>query len=313
MEADAPIPNDQVARYLSTRPSFAPLWEPPLAARRQERKEQVIRESGPPEPVPLVEDVDADGVPARLYRASDRTENVLVWLHDGGWVLHDVETFDALTRRLANAAADCAVLSVDYRRGPERPFPAAVDDAWTALEWAGKRFARVAVGGDSAGATLATVSALRARDAGFQLAAQLLVYPVTDYRVDDPTYGEHRRRYEHFAGMQGYGAEYHDSIRWLWEQYVPDPKRRHDPEASPLRASSLAGSAPAVVVTAEHDILRPEGRAYYERLVGEGVDAQWIDYPGQVHGFLEALRFFDDASALIQRLAEALDSRLSAN
>lgn len=287
------------------------MWQPPISARRQERKEQVLQNSGAPVAVGSVDVVDANGVEARLYRPVGDEKYVLVWIHGGGWVLHDVETFDTLARALATASA-CAVLAVEYRRAPEHPFPAAVDDCWSAVEWATDRFARVAVGGDSAGGNLAAVAAIRARDATLPLALQILVYPVIEYATETTGYHEHRQRYELFGGIHGYGAGYHDSIRWLWSQYVPDPARRLDVEASPLRVPSLAGVAPALVITAEHDILRPEGHAYAARLGADGVPVRSIDYPGQVHGFLEALAVFDDAQHAVRRIATALRQRFSA-
>jgi acetyl esterase len=309
-----PRPSEQVARYLANRPDLPPIWEPPLAARRLERKEQVLRDSGPPAPVHSAQDIDANGARARLYHPAGGEENVLIWIHGGGWVLHDIDTFDALVRRLAHASA-CAVLAVEYRRAPEDPFPAAVEDCWAVTQWARDHFTQTGVGGDSAGANLAAVTAIRARDAALTIAIQVLVYPLVDYAVETADYHEHRQRYELFAGVEGYGADYHDSIRWLWSQYIPDAEARVNVEAAPIRASSLAGVAPALVVTAEHDILRREGLAYTQRLAADGVSVESIDYVGQVHGFLEALSLFDDADDAIRRIGAAVRNRfaISAN
>jgi acetyl esterase len=305
-----PCPSEQVVRYLANRPDLPSIWEPPIAARRLERKEQVLRDAGPPAPVHSAEDIDANGVHARLYHPSGGEENVLIWIHGGGWVLHDIETFDPLVRRLAHASS-CAVLAVDYRRAPEHPFPAAVEDCWAATQWARDHFTQTGIGGDSAGANLAAVNAIRARDTGLALAIQVLVYPLVDYAVETAGYHQHRQRYEHFAGVEGYGADYHDSIRWLWSQYIPDAATRVDVEAAPIRAPSLAGVAPALVMTAEHDILRPEGLAYAQRLTADGASVESIDYVGQVHGFLEALSLLADADDAIRRIGSAVCNRFS--
>ena len=310
MTQTSPVAGGQAMAYLAALPSWPPLRHPPLEARRRERKQRVLRDSGDPQPVASAEEVEAGEVPARLYQPSANGREVLVWFHGGGWVLHDVAAFDLLARALANAAG-CAVLSVDYRLAPEHPFPAAVEDCWTATCWAGNRFERVAIGGDSADGNLATVTAMRARDAGLNLAAQLLAYPVVDYAIDTPAYAAYCERYELFAGRPGYGAAFVADLRWLWEQYLPDAAQRVSPQAAPIRAASLAGLPPAVVITAEHDFFRQEDEVYARRLASEGVPVELIDYPGQVHGFLEALAVMDDARDFIKRSAAAIRAAFS--
>ncbi len=304
-----PVARGQAIAYLAALPRWPPLWDPPLEARRRERKQRVLRDSGKPQPVASVEEVEAAGVPGRLYQPFGNGlgggHDVLVWFHGGGWVLHDVATFDPLARALANAAG-CAVLSVDYRLAPEHPFPAGLQDCWSATCWAGDRFNRVAIGGDSAGGNLATVTALRARDAGLKLALQLLVYPVVDYAIGTPAYQAYRERYDLFAGQRGYGATFQADLGWLWEQYIPDAAQRAGAEAAPIRAASLAGLPPTILITAEHDLFRQEDKAYARRLASQGVPVELIDYPGQVHGFLEALAVMDDSRDAIKRSAAAI-------
>ena len=168
------------------------------------------------------------------------------------------------------------VASVDYRMAPEHHFPAAVEDAWAAIEWAAAQdYAAMAVGGDSAGGNLAAVMALRARDRGRpRLALQLLVYPVTDHDFETESYR---------TNADGYVLT-RDGMRWYWDHYVPDVSQRAHPEASPLRAESLKGVAPAVVLTVEYDPLRDEGEAYAERLAQAGVPVVCRRYDGLVHG-----------------------------
>lgn len=305
MSEREPIPHPEVQAYLDSLSSRPPSWEPPLAERRREAKLEVLSEGGDPDPVAFVENVSLGDFDVRLYLPKGDEGEVLVWLHGGGWLFHDVDAFDSLTRALANAAG-CAVMSVDYRLAPEHPYPTGVEDSWAATLWASERFEKIAIGGDSAGGNLAAVVALRSREAYLSLALQLLVYPVTDYAVDSPFYNEFRLRYAHFARKDGYGAQYQDGIRWLWENYVPDADRRTEPEASPLRAASLRGVAPALIIIGEHDILRDENEGYARRLESDGVRVELVAYPGQIHGFFHRLGLMEDARRAVRRAAEGL-------
>ena len=194
----------------------------------------------------------------------------------------------ASTRTIASAARSrprrpCVVVSVDYRLAPEHPYPAAVEDAWAATAWTaeealrlGADAARLAVGGDSAGGNLAAVVALRARDAGLPLALQPLVYPVTDFDLDSESYERPA------TGLNLTRAK----MDWYWEAYLATRTGPH-PDASPLRAADLAGVAPALVQTAEHDPLLSEGEAYAQRLNAEaGVPVTLTRYDGMIHGFI---------------------------
>jgi acetyl esterase len=247
----------------------------------------------------------AGDVPARLYRHSESEANVFVWLHGGGWTTGDVAACDSLSRHLSNSGG-CAVLAVDYRLAPEHPYPAAVDDAWAASVWASTQFRRVAVGGDSAGGNLAAAVALRAHAAGIDLDLQLLVYPVLADRTDSEEYRTFAERYEHFAGRAGLGADELHAMKHIWSLYVPDPEKRSEPDAAPLRAVSLAGVAPAMMIFAEHDILRGEGEEYARRLRGDGVPVVERTSPGQIHGFFHMIGVMDDARAAADEAAAAL-------
>ena len=165
---------------------------------------------GEPGAVHSIEEESADGVPVRIYRHEAETP-ALVYFHGGGWVIGSLDSHDRLCRTLA-AGSGCAVVSVDYRLAPEHPYPAAVEDAWTATAWAAARFPRIAVGGDSAGGHLAALTALTARDRGVDLALQVLAYPVTDCNFDTDSYREH-------AEVTNLPAA---SMRWFWDMFLQD-------------------------------------------------------------------------------------------
>jgi len=301
-----PVPNAQAAAFLAARPQHDTLvHERDVARLRSENRAECVGGSGQPEPVAEVRALTAGSVPARLYYPAGGERSVLVWLHGGAWMAGDLDSYDATARALANRGR-CAVLSVDYRLAPEHRYPAAIDDSWAATTWALENFDVTAVGGDSAGGNLSAAVALRARDRGIDLALQLLVYPVLDYRPDSPSYQRYRDTYQGFAGMQEFGKHSQETIRRIWEIYIPDPARRADPDASPLRASSFTGLAPGVIITAEHDILRGEGHEYARRLQEAGSSAEIIDYAGQVHGFFPLLGIMHDARDAVDRAGTAL-------
>lgn len=174
------------------------------------------------------------------------------------------------------------------------------------MTWASEEFSTLAVGGDSAGATLAITTARRARDLGLRLVLQLLVYPVTDYRPQHPTYDAFRRDYAGFGGQESFGAEFQDTITNIWHQYIPNPTQREEPDASPLRTNDLAGVAPVYLVIAEHDILRPEEEEFNARLRKANVPVQTDVFPGQIHGFFPLLRVFPEAREAVDRAGRVL-------
>jgi acetyl esterase len=249
------------------------------------------------EPIEAVEDRHVSGpdgeIPVRIYSpAVARPAPAIVSFHGGGWVIGDLDGYEASCRMIANSVG-CVVVSVDYRLAPEHPFPAAPEDAYAATRWAAEHAAelgvdprRLAVAGDSAGGNLAAVCALMARDRGGpDLVFQLLIYPVTDFSFDTPSYEENAK---------GYFLEA-ETMRWYWRQYLRDSADGTDPYASPLRAPDLSRLPPALVITAGYDPLRDEGEAYGRRLREAGVDATVSRYDTMFHGFFGFGRLLDAA------------------
>lgn len=261
----------------------------PEAARTQ--MEDLVKARGiEPEPVGGVEELLLPGpggaIPSRLYRpirAADGPLPVLVYYHGGGHVIGSLDTHDGVARALSNHG-ECAVLSVNYRKAPEHVFPAAVEDAFAAVQWAGEKggeagldTGRIAVGGDSAGGNLAAVVALMARDAdGPRLALQVLVYPIADYACDADSY----RTYG-----SGYGPLTEELMFYFQRYYLSDAKDMNDWRASPIKASSHAGLAPALIIAAEYDVLHDDAVAYAETLRGAGIPVTYSEYPGLIHAF----------------------------
>jgi acetyl esterase len=269
---------------------------------------------GPFEDVAAVVDhrvpVAGGEITVRAYSPGGRGPHpALVYYHGGGWVIGDLYTHDGICRSLANAAR-CAVLSVDYRLAPEWKYPVAADDSYAALEWAVANAARleidprrIAVGGDSAGGNLATVVALMARErSGPALVHQVLIYPVTDHDLNTRSYVENATGY----------VLTREGMRWFWNHYLGRDAQGREPHASPLRASSLAGLPPALVITAEYDPLRDEGEAYAARLRDAGVPVTLTRYPGMFHGFIRMTRFLDQARIAHDEIASSLQKAFAA-
>jgi acetyl esterase len=281
-----------------------PIWEIPLDEARRGVDAETDEISGPVEEVAQVEDrVLGGSLRVRIYRPeTEGPHPALVYFHGGGWVVGSIESHDPMCRAIATRAP-AVVVSVDYRLAPEHPFPAAVDDAWSATQWVSEHGAelgvdRVAVGGDSAGGNLAAVIALRARDRGLPLALQVLVYPVTDSDLDSGGYRKHG------VGLNLTRAK----MEWYWRQYL-DGADGTDPDASPLRAADLRGVAPALVQTAEYDPLCEEGEAYARRLQAAGVPIVLTRYEGQIHGFARLGALTADAGRALDEISTALSGQ----
>jgi acetyl esterase len=231
----------------------------------------------------------------RLYWPLQSTAPIpaIVYFHGGGHVIGSLDTHDFVARNLC-AGTGAMVASVDYRMGPEHKFPAAVDDCSAALRWVHANAAslgadpdRIGVHGDSAGGNLAAVTALLVRDAGGpQLRLQSLVYPVTDYGLAGDSYDEY---------ASGYGILTKGAMIWFRDHYLRRPEDASDWRASPIRAVNLAGVAPAIVITAECDVLHDDGERYADALRRAGVPVEYQEFPGMIHAFFGMVPAVDDA------------------
>jgi acetyl esterase len=290
---------------------------PPLPAisleKGRTRSAKALTYLGAREPVEHVRDIVIPGpggeLRARHYvpRTNVPLPTVL-FLHGGGWVLNNLDTHDHVCRALANLSG-CAFLSVDYRLAPEHKFPAAVNDAEAALNWLAKNCAdlqadpsRLAIAGDSSGATLATVAALRARRGeSVHLACQVLIYPATDHwTAETNSYHENGRDY----------LLTRELMIWFWEKYLPAGVSLDDPAICPLRAPDLKEMPPTLLITAEYDPLRDEGEAYARRLESSGVPTTLTRYHGMLHGFIMHFSIMDQGRVCLRQIAEFLRTHL---
>jgi acetyl esterase len=264
------------------------MWEVSTQELREMRNPFITSLSGPIQKIHQVSGhlVPQKGfdIPCRLYKPNARTNlPCLIYFHGGGWVVGNVETHDNVCRKLA-LASGCAVFSVDYRLAPEHKFPAAADDAYASLVWLSENAEslgldpkRLALGGDSCGGNLTAVACLMARDQnGPKIKFQLLIYPATNVsRFDSPSYDK-------------YGDDLlltRAGMRFFTKSYCRDEKQASDPRVSPALADSLVGLPPAMVMTAEHDVLTSDGEEFAKALERDGVTVEYICMPGTIHLF----------------------------
>jgi acetyl esterase len=287
----------------------------PTQARSAYRERRFYTQPDAPA-LPLVRDLEANGphgaIALRLYRPASvpPSSPVLVYFHGGGWTIGDLDTHDVLCRQLA-LGADCALVSVDYRLGPEHRFPAAVDDCLAAVRWVraqaqalGLDGAKLAVGGDSAGGNLAAVVSLALRDAREPAPVfQLLIYPATDMRALAPS---------HTTNGQGLLLTA-DSIAYYRGHYIDDPKHWTDWRASPLLHPDLARLPPALVLTAGFDPLHDEGLQYADALSAAGNAVQYVCFERQIHGFITMGRVIAEAQTAVALCAQALRQAFEAS
>lgn len=261
------------------------VWEAPVAVIRELTQGRVAF-AGVPEPILLVENRFIPGptadLPIRIYRPSpDQSAPALVFFHGGGWVLNFLDIYDAALHRLANQSGS-VIISVNYQKAPEHPFPTPFDDCYATLLWVkshaqeiGVDADRIGVGGDSAGGNLAAAVAVKARDEGANLNYQLLVYPCLDRDFTTKSYIEAATEY----GLTT------QAMQWFWDQYLQGSQHDDNPYAAPMRSKSLAGVAPAIIITAQYDPLISDSENYCARLTGDGAEVIYREYPGMIHGF----------------------------
>ncbi|HEY7389305.1 MAG TPA: alpha/beta hydrolase [Bryobacteraceae bacterium] len=292
---------------------------PPLesldpAEARATRTGPMAQMGGEPEPLERIQDISIPGpatsLPARIYATTTGgLRPGYIYFHGGGFVFGNLDTHDTVCRSFAKQSG-AVVVSVDYRLAPEHKFPAAVDDCYAAVTWVaanteslGIDRQRIAIGGDSAGGNLATVAAMRCRDAGGPpLVAQILVYPVADLSSQDTP--SHRECGEAYFLTSA-------AMTWFNGHYLPFPDLARHPEASPFLAPNVAGLPPALVITAEFDPLRDEGEAYARRMREAGVPVTISRYPGMIHGFVSMHGMLNAGRQAIREAAEFLQSAAS--
>jgi acetyl esterase len=310
-----------IAEIIPKLPLRDPDTMAPQSARDALRALAASRAHVPPPPVESANDIEVKGaagpLAARVYRVSRETSPTVVFFHGGGWVAGDLETHDRQARLLA-VEAGAVVVSVDYRRPPEARFPGAFEDSFAAVRDVIARIAefggdatRIGVAGDSAGGNLAAATAIACRDAGIDLAAQLLVYPVTDVAGGFADAEENARFPSRAENAEGYFLT-RAAMQWFAGHYLGDPSQGADWRVSPLRAKSHAGLAPATVCTAWFDPLRDEGKAYADALRAANVPTKYHHGAGLIHGYfglgeasqaarLEAQRVRADFRAMLHR------------
>jgi acetyl esterase len=257
---------------------------------------------------------DVGDVRVRIVRPPDAvgTLPVILYMHGGGWVLGNADTHDRLVRELA-VGTGAAVVFVEYDRSPEAQYPVAIEQGYATAQWIVREGAanqldpsRIAVAGDSVGGNMTAALTLMAQERGdVRFVHQSMYYPVTDAAMDTGSYEQFAEGYFLTAKM----------MAWFWDAYEPDPERRLEPLASPIRASDeqLGGLPPAFVIVGEADVLRDEGEAYAARLRAAGTEVTTVRYDGITHDFvmLNSLRDTHATRAAISQAIAVLRNALN--
>jgi len=251
-----------------------------------------------------IKDSAVEGIPIRIYRYSAAPKQpVIIYFHGGGFVYYSIASHDYVARRHC-ALNQCTVISVDYRLAPEHPFPAAHQDAYTVIEYVSEHAAalgidasKIIVAGDSAGANIAACACHHFKNhPKIKLAAQVLVYPWVDGKLDTPSIEKYKTGY----------LLTKDAMQWFQQAYTPDPADHCNPEVSPLYQNDFKNLPPCFVLTAEYDPLKDEGFSYSQKLKVGGNSVWYKDYKGLIHGFMnmpflssESMRAYSDIQAFL--------------
>ena len=285
------------------------VWEAPLSVIRELTQSRVAF-TGKPEPIHSVINRFIPGptadLPIRIYRPNeDQNAPALIFYHGGGWVMGFIDIYDAALHRLANQSGS-VIIAVNYQKAPEHPFPIPFDDCYATLLWAkahGQELGidpnRIGVGGDSAGGNLAAAVAIKARDESVSLSYQLLVDPAVDRNFTTKSYRE-------FATDFGLSTQ---AMKWFWEHYLQGSEHDHNPYALPIRAKSLTGVAPAIVITAQYDPLVSDSENYCAKLESDSAAYIYREFPGMTHGFFANVAATPSSHLAIDFVAKKISSK----
>ena len=303
----------EISAYLTERAAtgLPQVWQAPLAEIRENTKLHIALK----QPLLQIHSVDHQSIngptsklPIRIYRPSEENNlPALVFFHGGGWVLNFLDIYEPALRKIAKNG-NFVIIAVDYQKAPEHSYPAPLDDCYATLKWVienakdlGVDLAAIGVGGDSAGGNLASSVALKASDEQLiSLAFQLLIYPCNDYQMNYPSATNY---------SQGYGLTT-QAMKWFWDQYLSKVEDREDPYAVPVKANSLRGVAPAILIAAEFDPLTDDVKNYYQKLIKDSVPAIYKEFAGQIHGFFNLSGVTDDAESLYSEIAKEINAVL---
>lgn len=303
----------EIKAYLTERASLGlpQVWQAPLDEIRENNKLNVALQQ-PLVAIELVEQRKISGptsaLPIRIYRpTNDSNLPAMVFFHGGGWVLNFLDIYEVALRKIANHG-NFVIVAVEYQKAPEHPYPAAFNDCYATLKWVVDNAAdlsidqsSIGVAGDSAGGNLASAVAIKAlKEKLISLAFQLLVYPCNDF---DMAYASATD----FA--QGYGLTT-QAMKWFWDQYLLTAQDRQDPYAVPIKAQTLRGVAPAILIAAEFDPLTDGVKNYYQKLMNDSVPAIYKEYAGQIHGFFNLSGITPDADSLYLDIANEVNAIL---
>jgi acetyl esterase len=303
----------EITAYLAERSAtgLPQVWQAPLAEIRENTKLHIALK----QPLLLINSVDhrsingpTSNLPIRIYRPSEENNlPALVFFHGGGWVLNFLDIYEPALRKIAKNG-NFVIIAVEYQKAPEHSYPAPLDDCYATLKWVienaaelGIDLAAIGVGGDSAGGNLASSVALKAcSEQLISLAFQLLIYPCNDYQMNYPSATNY---------SQGYGLTT-QAMKWFWDQYLSKVEDREDPYAVPVKANSLRGVAPAILIAAEFDPLTDDVKNYYQKLIKDSVPAIYKEFAGQIHGFFNLSGVTEDAESLYSEIAKEINAVL---